>query len=175
MFKHLLAPTDGSALSDAAVQLAAALAKKHHAKLTVLHVIPEFRMLTSDPEMLGDTKERFQQVSQRQAKAILVASMTIAQQAGVECEVVSVSGAHPHEAIIDAATQQGCDLIVMASHGRSGVRALLIGSETQKVLTHSDIPVLVVRPSKSLQPRDDAKSNTTGTAPGASSQPFISL
>ncbi|KVT41310.1 universal stress protein [Burkholderia ubonensis] len=175
MFKHLLVPTDGSALSDAALQMAVALAKEHSANLTVLHVIPEFHMFTSDAEMLGDTKERFQQVAQQHAEAFLAAATAIAQHAGVECEAISLTEAHAHEAIIDVATRRNCDLIVMASHGRSGARALLIGSETQKVLTHSDIPVLVVRPPKSLQPRNETTPGATGAPRQSRNPPFISL
>ncbi|KVK80974.1 hypothetical protein WS90_16830 [Burkholderia cepacia] len=176
MFTHLLTPTDGSALSDAAIRMAVALASEHNAKLTVLHVVPEFHMFTTDAEMLGDTKERFQYVAQQHAESYLAAATATARNAGLECETVSVIRAHPHEAIIEVATQHSCDLIVMASHGRSGVRALLIGSETQKVLTHSNIPVLVVRPPKSVPVRDETRSGTTGASRKSSGEaPFISL
>ena len=65
--------------------------------------------------------------------------------AGIHCEVVCAKDEHPYQAIIDAAKKNGCDLIVMASHGRRGIAAVLIGSETQNVVTHSSIPVLVCR------------------------------
>lgn len=175
MFTHLLVPTDGSALSDAAIQLAVGLAKENNAKLTALHVVPEFHMFTTDAEMLADTKAQFQQVSQQHAESYLAAVTEAARKVGLDCEVVSVTRTHPHEAIIEAATRRNCDLIVMASHGRSGVRALLIGSETQKVLTHSNIPVLVVRPPKSPQARAETTSDATGTSSRSSGGPFISL
>ncbi|AUT73737.1 universal stress protein [Paraburkholderia hospita] len=147
MFTHLLVPTDGSALSESAILLAVTLAGENKAKMTALHVIPEFHVFAYGPEMLADTEERFLQVAHQHADDYLGAVMKEASLAGVECETVTATRAHPYEAIISVAIQQKCDLIVMASHGRRGVRALLLGSETQKVLTHSDIPVLVVRSS----------------------------
>lgn len=145
MFKHLLVPTDGSALSGAAVQMAVTVAKENGASLTALHVMPEFHVLAYGPEMLVDTEERFMRSAREHADSYLRAVGETATEAGVECDTVATVRAHPYEAIIDIATHRHCDLIVMASHGRGGMRALLIGSETQKVLTHSMIPVLVVR------------------------------
>jgi nucleotide-binding universal stress UspA family protein len=145
MFKHLLVPTDGSALSEAAIQMAVALAQESGAKVTGLHVIPEFHVLAFGTEMLADAEKRYIQVTRQHADDYLAVVTKAAAQAGVECEAVATNCAHPYEAIISVAAQRNCDLIVMASHGRSGMRALLLGSETQKVLTHSPIPVLVVR------------------------------
>ncbi|MGF6597164.1 nucleotide-binding universal stress UspA family protein [Paraburkholderia sp. GAS448] len=145
MFKHLLVPTDGSALSDAAIQMAVTLARESGAKVTALHVIPEFHVLAYGTEMLADTEDRFIQVTRQHAENYLAVVTKAATQAGVECDTVARNHAHPYEAIISVAEQRDCDLIVMASHGRGGMRAMLLGSETQKVLTHSAIPVLVVR------------------------------
>jgi nucleotide-binding universal stress UspA family protein len=147
MFKHLLVPTDGSALSEAAIQMAVTLASESGAKVTGLHVIPEFHVLAYGTEMLAETEERYLQVTREHADDYLGEVMKAATQAGVECDTVARNRDHPYEAIISVAEQRNCDLIVMASHGRGGLRALLLGSETQKVLTHSQIPVLVVRPS----------------------------
>ncbi|WP_206999815.1 universal stress protein [Trinickia mobilis] len=147
MFKHLLVPTDGSALSDAAIRMAVTLAGECKAKLTGLHVMPEYRHFVYSPEMLEDTEERFLEIAQQHADDYLGAIAKAASEAGVECETIATTQAHPYEAIVSVAAERNCDLIVMASHGRAGVRALLIGSETQKVLTHSKVPVLVVRPS----------------------------
>jgi nucleotide-binding universal stress UspA family protein len=147
MFKHLLVPTDGSALSDSAIQMAVTLARESGAKVTALHVIPEFHVLAYGTEMLADTEDRFIQVTRQHAENYLAVVTRAATQAGVECDTVARNHAHPYEAIISVAEQRDCDLIVMASHGRGGMRAMLLGSETQKVLTHSAIPVLVVRQS----------------------------
>lgn len=145
MFKHLLVPTDGSALSDAAIQMAVTLATESGAKVTGLHVIPEFHVLAYGTEMIADTEDQFIQITRQHADSYLLVVTKAATQAGVECDTVTRNHAHPYEAIISVAAQRNCDLIVMASHGRGGMRALLLGSETQKVLTHCQIPVLVVR------------------------------
>jgi nucleotide-binding universal stress UspA family protein len=149
MFKHLLVPTDGSTLSEAAIQMTVTLARESGAKVTGLHVIPEFHVLAYGTEMIADNEDRIIQAARQRADDYLELIKKAAAQAGVECNTVATSRAHPYEAIISVAAEQNCDLIVMASHGRSGMRALLLGSETQKVLTHSQIPVLVVRQSAS--------------------------
>ncbi len=145
MFKHLLVPTDGSALSEAAIQMAVTLAKESGAKVTGLHVIPEFHVLAYGAEMIAETEDQFIQVARKHADDYLAVVTKAATEAGVECDSVARNHAHPYEAIISVAGQRNCDLIVMASHGRGGVRGVLLGSETQKVLTHCHIPVLVVR------------------------------
>jgi len=145
MFKHLLVPTDESALAEAAIQMAVTLARENEAKLTGLHVIPEFQVFAYGAEMLADTEQQFLKVARQHADDYLAAVTKTATQTGVECDTVATTRAQPYEAIISIAAQRNCDLIVMASHGRSGMRALLIGSETQKILTHSQIPVLIVR------------------------------
>ncbi len=147
MFKHLLVPTDGSALSEAAIQMTITLAVESGAKITGLHVIPEFHVLAYGTEMIADNEDRIIQTARQRADDYLGVIRRAAAEAGVECNTVAVNRAHPYEAIISVAAEQNCDLIVMASHGRSGMRALLLGSETQKVLTHTQIPVLVVRQS----------------------------
>jgi nucleotide-binding universal stress UspA family protein len=145
MFKHILLPTDGSKLSDDAIRAGIQLAKTVNAKVTGFHVMPEFHVFTYKTEMLEDTKREFAKDSKAHAAQYLSMIETTAKAAGVTCETASVTHDHPYEAIIKAAKQRGCDLIVMASHGRRGVQAVLLGSETQKVLTHSHIPVLVCR------------------------------
>ena len=95
--------------------------------------------------MLEDTPAQYKERMQDHAKATLAPIAEAAQAAGVVCEALQVEHEHPYQAIIDTATAKGCDLIVMASHGRRGIGALLLGSETVKVLTHSKIPVLVHR------------------------------
>lgn len=145
MFKHVFLPTDGSTLSEEAIRMGVQLAKTVNAKVTGFYVMPEFHVFTYKTEMLEDTKREFAKDSKAHAAQYLSVVETAAKAAGVTCDVTSATHDHPYEAIIRVAKQRGCDLIVMASHGRKGVHAILLGSETQKVLTHSHIPVLVCR------------------------------
>jgi len=145
MFKHVLLPTDGSPLSDVAIRMGIQLARTISAKVTGFHVMSEFHVVTYKTEMLADTRKKFARDSRAHAAQLLGAIEKAAEAAGVACDTATTTNDHPYEAIIKAAKRRKCDLIVMASHGRKGVRAVLLGSETQKVLTHSDIPVLVCR------------------------------
>lgn len=145
MFKHILLPTDGSPFSEIAIERGIALAKTIDAHVTGLHVIEPFHVFFGGAEMMGDTKEQYDKDSLIRAQKYLDSLTAAAKQAGVSCDCVSEKSGHPFEAIIGAAEKRGCDLIVMASHGRRGIRGLLVGSETIKVLTHTKIPVLVLR------------------------------
>ena len=148
MYTHILIPTEGSPLSVAAVKQGIALAKSIGAKVTVLNVTPEFQMAMDEGFVLPNSmmiKKRFEQETTRRSKAILTAVQSDAQAAGVNCDNVTASSGRPYEAIVRHAKKARCDLIMMASHGRKGLSSILLGSETSKVLTHSTIPVLVVR------------------------------
>lgn len=145
MFKHILFPTDGSSMSDMAREKCFALAKEMGAQVTALYVIPEFHVIAYAPELVTDTPERYQQESEAYARNLLSKVGAAADQAGVACNTLFLSNDDPYEAIIQTATERGCDLICMASHGRKGFKGLLLGSETQKVLTHTTTPVLVYR------------------------------
>ena len=145
MFKHLLLPTDGSEASQATLLEGVRLAKELNARITGISVVPEFHVLTFNTMMIEDTREVFIAESRSQALKYLAVLNQAANESGVPCETEVVLGDHPYAAILQACETKGCDLIVMASHGRRGVQALLIGSETQKVLTHSKVPVLVYR------------------------------
>lgn len=148
MFKHLLLPTDGSKFSDRAVQRGIEFAKEIKARVTAVHVIPEFRMMADESFVLPtsiDLKRRYDKEAKTRAEKMLAKIGERAQAAGVKYEGVAVMGDVPYEEIINAAKKHKCDLILMASHGRRGLSGLLLGSETAKVLTHSKIPVLVVR------------------------------
>ena len=113
--------------------------------MTGLYVIPEFHLVSYRVEMVEDTKAEFAADSRAHADRYLDAIQVAANKAGVACRTVSVTSDHPFEAIIKTAEEQGCDLIAMSSHGRRGLRGLLLGSETLKVLTHCKMPVLVFR------------------------------
>lgn len=145
MFKHILFPTDGEAPSLAALPVCLALAKDSGARVTALHVTAPFRVLSTRPEVLADTPEDYARHSAERARALLEQVAAAARAEGVVYETLTVEHEHPYAAILDAARRRHCDLVAMASHGRRGLQALLLGSETQKVLTHGDLPVLVLR------------------------------
>jgi len=145
MYSNILIATDGTELAGKAVQHGIALAERIGAKATVLTVLTPFHTFTIDTQMIEDTPAQYKTRVIEQAAKILLAAASAAQAAGVVCETVQVEHEHPYQAIIDTADSRGCDLIVMASHGRHGISALVLGSETVKVLTHCKIPVLVHR------------------------------
>lgn len=148
MFKHILLPTDGSRLSQRAVQRGIDFAKEIRARVTAIHVVPEFRMVVEEgfvSPMSAELKRRFESESQEHARKMLAKVEKAAKEAGVKCEAVAVVSDFPYQQIIEIARKKKCDLIMMASHGRKGLSGLLLGSETAKVLTHSKTPVLVVR------------------------------
>jgi nucleotide-binding universal stress UspA family protein len=148
MFKHILLPTDGSKLSGRAVKFGIEFAKSINAKITAVHVVPEFRMIMDEgfvSPMSGVMKKRFETESREHAKKLLAKVEEAAKTAGIKCEAVAGVSDLPFQYIIETAKNKKCDLILMASHGRKGLSSLLLGSETAKVLTHSKIPVLVVR------------------------------
>jgi len=145
MYTNILIPTDGSELAGKAVEHGIDLAERIGAKVTVLTVLPPFHTFTTDTQMIEDTPVQYKARMQKQAANTLGAVTHAAQAAGVACEPVQVEHEHPYRAIIDTAESKGCDLIVMASHGRHGISAIVLGSETVKVLTHCKIPMLVHR------------------------------
>ena len=132
-FKHLLLPTDGSQLSEAAIQAGVQFAKSINAKVTGFYAMPKFHMFTYRTEMMTDTKEEFAKDCKAHADRFLAVIVQAAKAAGVPCETALQTSDHPYEAIIATAKERGCDLIMMASHGRRGVQAFLLGSETHKV------------------------------------------
>lgn len=145
MFKQILLPTDGSDLSERAVLAGVSFAKEIGAEVVGLTVRPEFHTFTAQPEMLEDTEQEFNAATEQQAAKHLSFISDAARTATVPCSVVQVVSDDPYEAILQIAKERKCDLIIMASHGRRGLKGMLLGSETQKVLVHSDIPVLVYR------------------------------
>jgi nucleotide-binding universal stress UspA family protein len=144
MYKRILFPTDGSDITAKALQQAIDLARMAGATLAVLAVKDPFPY-SAISEMQALPPQDFLDSQERVAAARAKACVDSATAAGVSCTGHTVEAVHAWEAILDHAKTQGCDLIVMASHGRRGMSALLLGSETQKVLTHSLLPVLVVR------------------------------
>ena len=133
MFKHILIPTDGSELATKVIPSGIALAKAVGARVTGITV--------TIPSQIFAGSQSADAVAERHLRQVKDAAAA----AGVTCSTVHTEHEQPYLAIIDAAKRNGCDLIVMASHGRRGVSALVLGSETVKVLTHSTVPVLVYR------------------------------
>ena len=144
MYRNILVPTDGSEISTLAVQAAASLAKLTAAKLHVLSVKEPFPY-SAISEMQPVPPQEFYDAQERIARSRVEAAADAARADGLDIDGATVEALHPWEAILDHAKSRQCDLIVMASHGRRGISALLLGSETQKVLTHSAIPVLVIK------------------------------
>jgi len=145
MFKHILIPTDGSPLSEGAALRAIQLARQLVARVTAVHVSPQFHVLTYRSEMLEDTREQYERDSAQHAERYLAFVAKAAAESGVACETVRQLGDDVSQAILELARDRGCDAIAMASHGRRGMAGLLLGSETQRVLTHARVPVLVWR------------------------------
>lgn len=148
MYKHLLLPTDGSKLAGRAIVHGIGLARSLGARITLLSVVPEFRMITDESfavPMSAQLKSRYEKETKARAEKMLQAVTRKAAAAGLKAETVVIASDLPYQQIIAVAKKRKCDLVVMASHGRRGLTGLLLGSETVKVLTHSKIPVLVVR------------------------------
>ena len=148
MYKHILLPTDGSAASAAAVQSALQFAKEAGARVTVLHVLPEFHVFTYQSEMLEDTHESYLRDSAAYGARVVDGIAGQAQALGVPCETVVRRADHAHRKIVETAQAHDCDLIAMATHGHTGLKGMLLGSETHKVLLNSTIPVLVFQAAK---------------------------
>ena len=146
MLSKILVPTDGSELSNKAVQGAVEAAKKLNARLVGLTVTAPYPVTTSTYSRAAiESPQHYDERMRMEAEQHLAPLQSAAAAAGVKLDTVVRSSTSPYEAIIETAKSEGCDSIFMASHGRSGLRALLMGSETNKVLTHTDIPVLVFR------------------------------
>lgn len=147
MFNQILVPTDGSTLSLRAAKNAVRFAKVHSASITAFYAAPEYH-----PNIAGDYMPAnfvplsvFEKQIRKTADKYLDQIKKLAAVGGVPCSGVYASSDSPYQAIIKAAKANKCDLIFMASHGRGGIAGLLIGSETNKVLTHCKLPVLVYR------------------------------
>lgn len=144
MYKRILVPTDGTDITAKAVRAAVDLAKLCGAQLSTISVKEPFPY-SAISEMQPVPPQEFYDAQERIAASRVKAVQEAATAAGLQCQAHTVEALHAWEAILEHAKQQSCDLIVMASHGRRGVAALLLGSETQRVLIHSTLPVLIVK------------------------------
>ena len=146
MYKKILLPTDGSALCDSAAQKGLEFARFAGASIVAFHAIPATSYLIYTEAGPSDIlAEQFERDANLRGKRLIEALENQAREAGVPCESVLLTNDHPWEGIIEAAATKECDLIFMASHGRRGLTAMLLGSETSRVLTHTRIPVMVYR------------------------------
>jgi len=145
MFKHILLPTDGSEISLRGVQLGIELARSCGARVYALHVIPPFHTFTYVAEMLAATEATYMEGAVERAEHYVADVRDLAAKAGVASDGGHVVSDVPSDWIVHEAQRHQCDLIVMASHGWSGITKLLLGSETQRVLQTSPVPVLVCR------------------------------
>ena len=146
MYRHILIPTDGSELAEHAVTNGLALAKSLGAKVSVIVVEQPFDWLSvseTTARQISEESAKHAEQIKKHATMVLSRVANAAKQAGVSCDTIQVENEQPYKAIIATAADRGCDLIVMASHGRSGLSAIVLGSVTNKVLTHTKTPVLV--------------------------------
>jgi len=151
MYRHILFATDGSELSVKAESECVAFARSIGAKITAIHVIEHYRIRIDQGDtaalgMLRQLENQHDEVARSSADAMLETLRASARASGVECDGLVVVGSEPYKEIVGHAGRLGCDLIMMASHGRRGLDGLLLGSVTVKVLTHCKIPALIVRP-----------------------------
>lgn len=145
MYANILVATDGSALATRAVEHGARLARALNAELSLLTVTEQFHVFAIEADQLEETPTSFRRHMKKQADRVLATAANVAANAGIQASTVHVEDDSPSQAILRVADSRECDLIVMASHGRAGVPALLLGSHTMKVLSLSKVPVLVVR------------------------------
>jgi nucleotide-binding universal stress UspA family protein len=147
MYKNILVATDGSKLSDKAVAHGVALAQALGSSITAFYAAPDYPMPAYADGIVYEpvSRKEYSKLASQDAEKILATAAAKAKAAGVECKTTFAIAAAPWEAILAAAKKNKADAIVMSSHGRRGLTAVLLGSETQKVLTHSKLPVIVVR------------------------------
>lgn len=145
MYKHLLIATDGSELAAKAVQHGLGLAKSLGAKATIVTVTEPWTAVVSGEMGVAFPIDEYDKSCAANAERVLADARGMAESTGVQCEYAHVKDQFPAEGIIEAAKVRGCDLIVMASHGRRGITRLLLGSQANRVVTHSSVPVLVCR------------------------------
>ena len=145
MYKHILIATDGSELAGKAVAAGFGLARKLGSKATAVTLTEPWTAIVTGEATFGFPVDEYEKSANESAARILAGVSTLARKADINCATVHVKDQFPAEGILEAAKENNCDLIVMASHGRRGLGRLLLGSQTVRVLTHSTVPVLVCR------------------------------
>ncbi len=173
MFRHLLVPTDGSQLAEETVRQAVTMAQQAGATITFFHaqdspyINPEVSLFGEGMVLDPSIGEQVAQAHAAHAEQLLREARRLAEAAGVACDSHTTINPIIYEAILAAARERGCDLIVMASHGRRGLAALLLGSETQRVLTHAAIPVLVIPSSPAAAEPGHGSAHQPAHQPGS--------
>ena len=165
MFKHILMPTDGSEHSERAIERGIELAKLCQARVTGIHVVPDYHLMIAyegafDPV----TEEKIEEEARQRAASFLDFVKKTAAASNVPCETVVATSDHPYDAIVNAANERGCDLIVMTLRFRKGLVKVLMGSEATRVLHRASIPVLVFRGIMSADHPDRSKAKTAAAA-----------
>ncbi len=145
MYKHILIPTDGSELAEKAIHHGLALAKALGAQVTITTASEPWDAVIVGEVAVVLPPEEYERIASESASKILAAAKAIATAEGVACNTLHIMGEHPAEGIVKAAKDKGCDLIVMGSHGRRGFSRLILGSQAYEVVSHSTVPVLIVR------------------------------
>ena len=145
MYTNILIATDGSEVSDKAVGQGLSLARALGAKVTVVTVTEGFRSAISGEMVVTHPKDEFEKNASSAANTVLARAVEVARKVGIDAQTLHVKDHYPSDGIIDAAKRTGADLIVMASHGRRGISRMLLGSEANKVVTLSTVPVLICR------------------------------
>jgi nucleotide-binding universal stress UspA family protein len=148
MYKRMMVAYDGSTLSDKALNEAIEFAKQSGCKISLLYVLTPHQLLISGGRQVPGLKELERQHAEtlrQHAREMMQSAQDRIKTAGIECDVLLEEGVNPYQHIVEGAKRLQCDLVVMASHGRRGIEGFLLGSQTVKVLTHSNVPVLVIR------------------------------
>jgi len=147
MYRHILVPTDGSEFSQRGIDVAVGLATALKARLTGVYAVPEYLPPVDAmvPLYQSPTPREYAEQAAAEAELVLEQVRLACAKAGLECQLTHGIDSHPYRLILATARERHCDLICMSSHGRSGISALLLGSEAQKVLSHGRLPVLIVR------------------------------
>ncbi len=156
MFKHILMPTDGSDHSERAIERGFELAKLCGARVTGIHVVPDYRLAMDDTSFDPAVQQKMNDEARAHAESFLAFVKKTAATTGVACDTVIVTNSQPFDAIINTANERGCDLIVMTSRYRRGLVSLIMGSEAGRVLHRASIPVLVFRAVMSADHPDKA-------------------
>jgi len=165
MFKHILMPTDGTEHSEQAIKRGIELAKLCNAKVTGIHVVPNYHMMLAyEGGFDTSAEERIQEEAQQNAARFLDFVKTSAAAANLPCDTVVATNAHPYDAIVNTANERGCDLIVMTARYRKGLAKLIMGDEATRVLHRVSIPVLVFRGIMSSDHPDRDKAVPRATA-----------
>lgn len=165
MFKHILMPTDGSQHSERAVERGIELARLCGARVTGIHVVPDYNVLLAyEASFDTGTQKAIEDEARERAATFLAFVQRTAEAAGVPCETMVATNDHPYDAIVDAANERKCDLIVMTSRCRKGLASLLMGSESSRVLHRASIPVLTFRALMSADHPDKKAHDETDAA-----------